>query len=497
MSRPCLLPFSSIVGLATLLGALIGSGPPGPEARPRAPVLEGGSVGVAGDAAGTRARSGAPPLVIAGGTLVDVSQFGASSADVPDSIVVVQDGAIVAAGPRGSLEVPAGARVLDASGTYVVPGLHDLFATVNNQAQANAYLVMGVTSIVGIDGNRRRGALYLDADPGPRIARLTTLSGYDESSVPPERLTFETLLAEGRRLSDEELVAEVERLARDGVRVLLLHYTLSPPQVRTVARRARELGLATIGELGATTYRQAIEAGVMAFVHTSRYSLDLVPEPLRSEIARSPFGPPRLAFYEHLIGLDLEAPAVLAHAGMLAETGVGLIPTLAILYLELPGHANPWDEPAAVLLDPADIHLPADRVTGEPQRPADGTRDRFPAGTAERMIALEAVYCRAGARYLAGSGTTAFGTLPGIALHIELKMLVDACLTPRQALAAATGNVGELFPWRKVGQLKPGYDADLLILEADPTVDVANLKKIRHVILAGELIDPQALLRGE
>ena len=86
--------------------------------------------------------------------------------------------------------------------------------------------------------------------------------------------------------------------------------------------------------------------------------------------------------------------------------------------------------------------------------------------------------------------------MPGISLHIELEMLVKACLTPRQALAAATANVGELFGWPTVGQVKPGCDADLLVLDADPTRDIGNLKRIRHLVLAGEVIDREALLRA-
>ena len=86
--------------------------------------------------------------------------------------------------------------------------------------------------------------------------------------------------------------------------------------------------------------------------------------------------------------------------------------------------------------------------------------------------------------------------MPGISLHIELEMLVKACLTPRQALAAATANVGQVFAWRTVGQVKPGYNADVLVLDADPTRDIANLKRIRHLILAGDVIDREGLLRA-
>src|SRR6185503_13589051 len=164
-------------------------------------------------------------------------------------------------------------------------------------------------------------------------------------------------------------------------------------------------------------------------------------------------------------------------------------------YLELPGHRNPWTEPAARMLDAADLNLPADRASGE--RPVTASpRDSTPPRFGERVQVLESRYCKAGARYLAGSGTDALGTMPGISLHTELELLVRACLTPRQALAAATGNVGTAFAWRDVGQIRPGYNADLLVLDADPTADIANLKKINRLMVAGALIDRAALLRA-
>ena len=435
------------------------------------------------------------PLVIEGGTLVDVSAFGASNADISDAVVVVRGGEIVAAGARGDVPIPEQAAVIDARGKYLVPGLHDVFATVNNQGQANAYLAMGVTSIVGLDEpGGRRGPLFLGADPSPRVYPLDVIEGYDVSAIAPEERSIYTMMTQGRPLGERELIEQIDAFAGRGVKVLLLYYTLAPEQVRVVARHARAGGLATIGELGATTYAQGIEAGVMALVHTSRYSLDLTPQPLRDEVARAPFGPPRRRFYEFLMTVAADTPALLEYAAQLARGRVALIPTLAMNYLELPGHGNPWNEPVAALLDPADIHLPADRETGEQVKPALLVRDGFPEGASAHLGVLEAAYCRAGAKYLAGSGTDAFGTMAGISLHIELEQLVRACLTPRQALAAATGNVGAIFGWPKVGQIRAGANADLLVLDADPTTDIAHLKRIRHVVLGGELLDPKTLL---
>ena len=63
-------------------------------------------------------------------------------------------------------------------------------------------------------------------------------------------------------------------------------------------------------------------------------------------------------------------------------------------------------------------------------------------------------------------------------------------------VAAATANVGTAFGWRDVGQIRAGFNADLLVLDADPVVDVANIKKIDRVMLAGALIDRAALLHA-
>ncbi len=217
---------------------------------------------------------------------------------------------------------------------------------------------------------------------------------------------------------------------------------------------------------------------------------------MRAKVAAAPFGPPQIPYYEYLGALKEDDPAVARYAATLAVGGVALIPTLSLSYLDLPGHRNPWAEPVARLLDPADIHLPADPKTGERPVPTNTTADGLPPGVRERLQLIEARYCKAGARYLAGSGTDAFGTMPGISLHTELELLVKACLTPRQALAAATGNVGTAFGWRDVGHIRTGYTADLLVLDADPTVDVANVKRIGRVMLAGALIDRDALLHA-
>jgi hypothetical protein len=448
-----MLPFSAATTLAALMALAT-------------PALAAPSTSVPGQA-----------LVLDGGTLVDISDFGNSSSDVKDSVIVIRGGQIVAAGPRSEVEVPAGAEIVKITGKYVVPGLSDAFATLNNQAQANAYLYMGVTSIVGLGEppGGRRGPLVLDANPSPRIYRLDW-EWSPEASVP-----------------EAEMIRQIDSLARSGVKVLLLHYDMSPQQVRAAARHAREVGIATIGELGLTTYREAIDAGVNAFVHTGRYSLDAAPPDLRKEVAEAPFGPPRIKFYEYLVRLSPDDPRLQQNAAVLASGRAGLIPTASMLYLDLPDHKNPWKKPVAAILDPKDIHFPASPETGH-RDAGNSPMNAFPAGFAEKILVIDQQYRKAGAKYLAGSGTDAFGTMPGISLHTELELLTRIGLSPRQALAAATSNFGELFGWRQVGQVKAGFNADLLVLDADPVQSVENLEKIRLVILEGKVLDRDKLL---
>ena len=106
------------------------------------------------------------PLVLVGGTVIDVTDWGRSAKDLPDAVVIVQGGRITDVGPRASLPVPKGARIIDCSGKFIVPGLIDGFAGMNSQAEANANLYMGVTSVVA-SSDARRGHVDLGSNPTP------------------------------------------------------------------------------------------------------------------------------------------------------------------------------------------------------------------------------------------------------------------------------------------------------------------------------------------
>ncbi|MDR3741151.1 MAG: amidohydrolase family protein, partial [Terracidiphilus sp.] len=98
-------------------------------------------------------------------------------------------------------------------------------------------------------------------------------------------------------------------------------------------------------------------------------------------------------------------------------------------------------------------------------------------------------------RYLAASGAPVSGSMPGISLHTELELLVRLGLSPREALAAATNNYALQFGWNELGLIAAGRRADILVVDGDPTANIWNARRISALILEGELVDRDALLR--
>jgi len=188
------------------------------------------------------------------------------------------------------------------------------------------------------------------------------------------------------------------------------------------------------------------------------------------------------------------------------------MPTFSLYYTRLPGHRNLWKEPAAALLDPAHLYLPTNRATGELDYPlAPWTRHLPAAGqryleegqrkkadqSAMRLWRINQTIFSAFPHYLAASGAPVFGSMPGISMHTELEMLTRIGLSPREALAAATNNYSLQFGWNELGQIVPGRRADILVIDGDPTQNIWNARRISTLIVDGNTIDREALLKDK
>lgn len=451
------------------------------------------------------------PLVLAGGTVVDVSNWGRSARDLQDAVVIVNGGLINAVGSRANVPVPKDARIIDCSGKYIIPGLIDGFAGMNSQGQASADLYMGVTTVVA-RADAERGHIDFAANPRPHLYPIDSVGSTDDWSLLSGEKRWESRLRVSGRpaeLGPQDTALQLNDTVHMGTRVLWLGPDLTAANTQWIVSRAHQMGLVTYGEFVATPYSVGIESGVDALIHMGRYELGVIPDELQRPLVDDPFGSAAATAYDYAQHLPPMDPHVRSYARVVAAHHTALIPTFSEYFLRLPGHRNLWDEPAARLLEPATLSNPPDRVTGEMMYPLspwtrhlpnvalrwleEGQRKKADQA-AMRLWQINETIFSVGPHYLAASGAPAMGTMPGISLHTELEMLVRLGLSPREALAAATNNYALQFGWRELGEIAAGRRADILVVDGDPSVNIWNARRISTLILDGNVVDREALL---
>jgi hypothetical protein len=439
-------------------------------------------------------------IAIVGGTLVDLNNYGRSTNDIPDAVVLIDAGKIIAAGPASQIEVPAGARRIDAHGRFLIPGLVDGFGALRTQGFANAYLYEGVTTVYvptmlpdgGGDGELK---IVKDASPGPRLFLGAPMTGYSEKGADPSDKPMTEHRLHDRRLSNEQLIARIDGLADQGYRGVTISYDVWPDQVDVIIAEARRRGLATIGEPGFTSYPYAIRAGIDTLLHDDHYPVELAPAV--AKLARADDLSGGVAAYRAVCAADPLSSEMTAYGDQLAKSHTTLMPTLAIEAtadaLDVP---NPWSARSASLIKAADLDSPIDQVTGASAYLASHTAEGIKRVTtcAWHKEALDARFYQLGAKFLAGSAASSYGIMPGSGMHLELALLHRIGLSPREAIAAATTNYADVYGWRDIGRIQPGRAADVLVLDADPRLDISALEHIHTLIFQGVVLDRSRLL---
>lgn len=451
-------------------------------------------------------------LALTGGTVIDLTAWGNSARDQENSTVVIRDGRIAEVGPASTIKIPKDARILDCHGKYLIPGLVDGYAGMSSQGQANANLYMGVTTVV-VRNDAQHGPVDLGASPAPHLYLIDSVGTTDSWSLLNRQPQWAEKLRPGAHpaeLSPEETTRQLNDTARIGTRVLFLGRNLTAANTQWIIARARQMGLVTYGEFAATPYEVGINAGVDALVRMDRYALGDIPDELQRPLAEDPWGAAANTAYDYAERVPPTDVRLRKFAQFVAAHHAALMPAFSLYYVNLPGHRNLWKEPAASLLDPAHLFEPTNPATGERSYTLSAWTHRLPASSqkwmedgqrkkadqqAWRMWQINQAIFGAFPHYLAASGAPMRGSMPGISLHTELELLVRMGLTPREALAAATTNYAVQFGWYELGVIAPGRRADVLVLDADPTKNIWNARRINTLLLDGNVIDREALLR--
>ncbi len=462
--------------------------------------------------ASSQAPQAPVPLVLVGGTIIDVSDWGRSAKDVQDAVVILQNGRITDVGTRATLPVPKGARIVDCTGKFLIPGLIDGFAGMNSQAEANANLYMGVTTVVA-SSDARRGHVDLGANPTPRIYLLDSIGTTDDWSLlighPGWTEKLREVGGHAVELSPEDTAQQLADTVRLGTRVLWLGHDLRAASTQWIIAHAHQAGLVTYGEFVSTPYKVGVEAGVDALLHMGRFELGVIPDELQAPLVEDPEGSAANTAYDYAAHLPPTDPHLREYAHFLAWHHAALMPTFSMFYLRLPDHRNLWNEPVSRILDPARMSDPPDRTTGEADYPLGAWTRHLPGSTqrwmeaglqkkadqaAMRLWHINQAIFAAYPHYLAASAAPVLGTMAGISMHTELEMMVRLGFSPREALAAATNNYAIQFNWTDLGEISPGRRADILVVDGDPTVNIWNARRISTLIVDGNLLDRDSLL---
>ncbi|MFN8574728.1 MAG: amidohydrolase family protein [Gemmatimonadaceae bacterium] len=374
---------------------------------------------------------------------------GTTRAPIEDASLIIRDGHVVSVGPRSDVRIPAGMRILDASGTTIIPGLWDMHGHVSQIEWAPASLAAGVTTVRDMGGERAFLTAFRDALEQPNaIGPTLLLAGLIDGPGPTGfGATIATTPAEGR--------AEVDRLHAQGFRQVKLYNAITAPVSGAIIRRAHDLGMTVTGHVPtAMGLRAIVDSGM-------------------DHVAHLPFGNEAAAERRELIEVLARHRTVMDPTVVWNEL-LGRAPSTRITEFE-PGIVN---APSPLALNYASVRNSTDVATAA-------------AARARSLSAIKELH-DAGVPIVAGTD----GAVPGYSLLRELELSVAAGLTPLEAIQTATTVAAQAMGMeRTVGSVEAGKRADLVVLEANPLDDISNLRRARWVIRGGRVYDPASLWR--
>lgn len=443
------------------------------------------------------------PAIEAELAITHVAVIDVESGDVlANRTVLVAGGRIVAVGASDSLAVPAGARRVEAAGQYVVPGLWDthVHSATSTVWHFPLFIAHGVTSVrnmhTGVDtalelthGIKRRlasGELL-----GPRVlANGPIVDG--EPAIHAGSVVVRTA-AEAR--------AAVDSLASAGADFIKVYDRVPREAFFALAEQAKQRGIAVDGHVpNSVRPEEAAGAGLRTEEHLTgmQFGCSTHADSVRAELERGKTRRPAtyLEGYSAYLRLeralyDTRDPALcVATAEAYRRNGVAAVPTFVGSHHE--------SSPAAVLADSASMRwIPAavrrrwEDMAGP--GPADAIRELI-GQTLHLRDDNVRVLSSAGVTILAGTDVGNMFLVPGLSLHQELALLVQAGLSPLQALQAATVNPArQLQMADSLGTVAAGQLADLVLLRANPLVDIRNTLAIAGVVVDGRFFGREEL----
>ena len=432
-----------------------------------------------GGASSTSGKSAVSSFAVSGANIWE----GSGNQLIKDGVIIVIDGRIQAIGPRASTSIPKGATVISGEGKTIIPGLinahghvgmtrglkagRENYGEENILAQLRQYARYGVTTVLSL-GTDFEAMFKLRGPAGenetPRATVFTAGRGFTGKEGYPAVLPGNAGVP--REVdSVEEVRTSVEELARQKVDMVKIwvddhwgHYKKIRPELyKAIISEAHKHGLRVMAHLFyLEDAKQLVGAGLDGMAHSVR----------DREI-------------DDALIRDLKAKKTFAVATLVREEST-FIYAQPPVFLNDP-FFNRWIDPDIVrqLKDPAY----GARVKADPDF------SKFPGQLKMGQKNLKKLW-DAGIPIVFGSDTGPPARFQVFFEHRELELMVEAGLTPAQALQTATLNAAQaLHISNNFGTLAKGKRADMILLDADPLVDIRNTRKINKIWIGGREVN--------
>jgi hypothetical protein len=416
-----------------------------------------------------------------------------------DSTVLIAADKIVEVGPSTTVNIPAGALVVDASGKFLIPSLWDMHVHTENAGRdfpmyvANG--VLAVRNMAGIakDVFRWRQETASGRILGPQIVAAGPLIDGPEPAHPEHAIPVRNAI------DGKQAVKSLKAMGADFVKV----YDGVPRDAYfAIAEESKRVGLPFVGHVPeGVRVIEASNAGQRSLEHGAYLRGGSTYEDESIKLGTS--GPDVMGEAKRTGNLSL-IPEHIANTGntlldhlspqqlsglykTFVKNGTYLTPTLVVKYVRL------YVDEISRQADPRMRYI--SNTEREDWRPENNMFSKYRTPhyityqKREYEETLNGIRLaqQLGVQLLAGTDAVAPYTYPGFSLHDELALLVEAGLTPLEALRTATVNPVQCLGVKDMGSIEPGMKANLLMLEANPALNIANTKKISAVVTRGTL----------
>ncbi len=431
----------------------------------------------------------APPLAITHVTVIDV----AAGASRTDQTVLIEGNRIRAVGRAASVKVPSGARVIEAQGKYLIPGLWDMHVHLGSTGREalEALIANGVTGVRDMGGKfdlvrAWRDSVAAGTLVGPRIEMTGPIienGSWLRMVLRVANQRADTGLASGMAeriavTTEEDARRAIARIAALGVTLVKVRNSPPPAAYFTLLREARRRGLRVVGHAPnpPITLAEASDSGQASLEHQLL----------------------GMRGYQWVSLLDTLTPQARADLFQrFARNHTALTPTIIAGI----GFRRTPDSVALALIDDS-LGVRDSRRRTISRRPAADWRrqilmkaDEGPQPDWDSLGRQAVAHIRAldsaGVLILAGTDLATALVYPGFAIHDELALLVrEGGLSPARALKTATINPAIFFDLEgTMGTVSPGASADLVLLDGDPLKDIANVSRVHRVVVQGRVFE--------